>query len=257
MNGGISFIEEPEIKLVLSYLKLADNEFDNYSFEYCYNKPNRWLAKQFLEEVKSKCTFKNNSYFQNMARIDRRNWRFKNGIDELYEVINMLQNKKFKDLSKAVDYIRDRLDIDNFIANKNLSKTKEEIVDNLDSFAEICKGFKDVKDIIKYFNDLEIRNKNNKDDNKLNLMTIHRSKGLEFPIVFVVGCNENYLPHQKSIDLDEERRLFYVAMTRAERELYLSSANFRRGNINSVSRFINDIKNNIIIKDEIKTNKLN
>ena len=56
------------------------------SFEYAYNKPNRWLAKQFLEEVKSKCTFKNNSYYQNMNHIDRRNWRFKNGIDEIYEI---------------------------------------------------------------------------------------------------------------------------------------------------------------------------
>lgn len=251
MNDGISFLEEPEIKLILSYLKLANNEYDNTSFEYCFNKPNRWLAKQFLEEVKSKCTKDNNSYYLRMSNIDRRNWRFKNGIDELYEVINALQNKKFANLAKAVSYLRNRLDIDEFIANKNLSKTRDEITDNLDSFEEICKEYRNLDDIIKYFNKLEMDNKNNTSENKLNLMTIHKSKGLEFPVVFLIGCNENYIPHQKSIDIDEERRLFYVGMTRAEKELYLSSANFRKSSVNAVSRFIRDIEDDIKVNEKV------
>lgn len=255
MSDSVSFTEEPEIKLILSYLKLADNEFDNIAFEYAYNKPNRWLAKQFLEEVKSKCTIRNNSYYQNMNNIDRRNWRFRNGIDEIYEVINTLQNKKFKNLADTVKYLRVRLNIDEFIANKNLSKTKIEIVDNLDMFEDICKNYKDVKALLKYLVQLQINNKT-KNESKLNLMTIHKSKGLEFPVVFIVGCNENYLPHKRSIDIDEERRLFYVGMTRAEKELYLSSANFRQGNINAISRFINDIKANIIINNKV-VNKTN
>lgn len=250
MNDGVSFLEEPEIKLILSYLKLADNEFDNTSFEYAYNKPNRWLAKQFLEEVKSKCTFKNNSYYQNMNHIDRRNWRFKNGIDEIYEIINILQNRKFKNIAEEVKYLRHRLNVEDYIANKNLSKDKAEIVDNLNAFEDICKDYINLKSLIEYFKQLEKNNKENKLEDKLNLMTIHKSKGLEFPIVFIVGCNENYIPHRKSIDIDEERRLFYVGMTRAEKELYLSSANFRQGSVNSVSRFIDNISKQIKINEK-------
>ena len=244
MSNGISFIEEPEIKLVLSYLKLANDEYDNDSFEYIYNKPNRWLAKQFLEEVKSKCTMKNNSYYQNMNRIDRRNWRFKNGIDEIYDIVNTLENKKFKNIADEVRYLRNRLNIDDFIANKNLSKDKAEIADNLESFEDICKNYTNLESLISYLRQLETNNKKTNTNNKVNLMTIHKSKGLEFPIVFIVGCNENYLPHKKSIDIDEERRLFYVGMTRTEKELYLSSANYRQGAINPISRFINNIQIN-------------
>jgi DNA helicase-2/ATP-dependent DNA helicase PcrA len=82
-------------------------------------------------------------------------------------------------------------------------------------------------------------------DSRVNLSTIHASKGLEYQAVFVVGCEENLLPHWRSketiTDISEERRLMYVAMTRAGSHLYLTSASYRKGQYNPISRFINEI----------------
>ena len=97
---------------------------DNMSFEYCYNRPNRWLGNKFLEEVRGKFTKNNKSYYLCMSNIDRRNWRFKNGIDEICDTVNSLQNKKFTNISKAVIYLRAKLDIDDFIANKKFIKNQ-------------------------------------------------------------------------------------------------------------------------------------
>ena len=83
-------------------------------------------------------------------------------------------------------------------------------------------------------------------DNGVHLSTIHAAKGLEYQAVFVVGCEENLFPHWKSMetpaDLEEERRLMYVSVTRAERYLYLSSADYRRGQYSRVSRFLGEIE---------------
>lgn len=104
--NGVMFTELPEIKLLISYLKLALHEGDNSAFSYVYNKPNRWLDQKFFAEVKENATRKNTSLYNAMFTIDRRNWRFKNGIDQLYEVINTLQNRKFESVGKMIEYLR-------------------------------------------------------------------------------------------------------------------------------------------------------
>ena len=252
------FTDLPEIKLLISYLKLSLHENDNESFEYLYNKPNRWLDKKFLEEVKEESVNKNIPYYYAMSSIDRRNWRFKNGIDEIYSVINYLQRKKFKNIGDMIRYLRERLNIDDYVTKGKQADdgSFSEQIENMNSFETLSERFESVDEFINYLDTLDKEmalGNNNK--NKVKLSTIHRAKGLEFPIVFIIGCNDGLLPHEKNECVDDEKRLFYVGITRAEKELYLSSTLFYNNRIYQNSRFIYCI--NSTIKSNQRENKCN
>ena len=251
---GKVFTDLPEIKLIISYLRLALYENDNEAFSYLYNKPNRWLNKKFFEEVEHNSVLRNTSLYNAMITIDRRNWRFKNGIDEIFEIINYLQNKKYSNVGDLVHYLRERLDIDRFVTKGKQSDDGKytEQIDNLDSFENMCKKYATVKELLKYLDDLnkiaELKN-----EDKVKHLTIHKSKGMEYPVVFIVGCNQDLLPHYKSNDINDECRLMYVAITRAEKELYMSYVDMYNNKTMSVSPFVEYIKDTIIVTDDNET----
>ena len=256
---GKTFVDLPEIKLVISYLKLALNTDDDNSFEYLYNKPNRWLDKKFLEETKENANKKNVSLYESMFTITRRNWRFKNGINEIYEVINYIQRNKNINMSNIVSYLRKCLNIDDFIFNGTLvdNGNISQVTENLDSFENFCKNYNSLEDLILYLNEFNNVMKNKEEGaDTVKLLTIHKSKGLEFPVVFIIGCNDELLPHYKSKDNEEEkndeRRLMYVAITRAENELYITYVDSYNDKYKIVSPFINEIKESLQIQNKKK-----
>lgn len=239
---GPLYSEQTEIKLLLSYFRLALNENDNASFRYLYNKPNRWLNKKFLEEVENNSIRCNTSLYNAMFTIDRRYWRFKNGIDEIIEVINYLQNKKYSSVADLVRYLRQSLDIDIFVSKGKQAddgSTLEQI-ENLDSFENMCQKYKTIEELLTDIEKLNQMAESSK-GGKVKLSTIHRAKGLEFPVVFIIGCNDGLLPHYKNANIEDEKRLLYVAITRAQKELYLSHTDFYNNKINTRSPFVEDI----------------
>ena len=245
VNGSL-FTDLPEIKLLISYLKLALYENDNESFRYLYNKPNRWLDRKFLQEVENNSKRRNVSFYSSMMSIDRRNWRFKNGIDEIYEVINYLQNKRFSSIGDMISYLRIRLNIDEFVTKGKQADDGSyvEQIENMNAFENIAKKYTDLEKFIMYLDDitkdLQIDN-----ENKVQLLTIHKSKGLEYPVVFIIGCSDGLLPHNKSKDLNDEKKLFYVGITRAEKELYISSILSNNATEIKISPFVYAIKETI------------
>lgn len=245
VNGSL-FTDLPEIKLLISYLKLALYENDNESFKYLYNKPNRWLDRKFLQEVENNSKRRNVSFYSSMMSIDRRNWRFKNGIDEIYEVINYLQNKRFSSIGDMISYLRIRLNIDEFVTKGKQADDGSyvEQIENMNAFENIAKKYTDLEKFIMYLDDitkdLQVDN-----ENKVQLLTIHKSKGLEYPVVFIIGCSDGLLPHNKSKDLNDEKKLFYVGITRAEKELYISSILSNNSTEMKISPFIYAIKETI------------
>lgn len=248
--NGTDFTELPEIKLLISYLKLALYDNDNEAFSYLYNKPLRWLDQKFLEEVKENSMKRNVSYYHSMMTIDRRNWRFKNGIEEIYDVINTLQNKRYENVGCMIRYLRSRLEIDKFASKGKVSDDggSTEQTENMDAFENIAEQYDSLPEFVEYLNN---GNKDTfKGKNTIHLSTIHKAKGLEYPIVFLPGLNNGLLPHSKSDDIQDERRLFYVGITRAEKELYISSSNFYNNKLNEVSPFIKDIKQKMKIITE-------
>ena len=93
-------------------------------------------------------------------------------------------------------------------------------------------------------------------DQKVKLLTIHKAKGLEYPVVFIIGCDNDLLPHYKNDNIDDERRLMYVAITRAEKELYISYTDFYNNKYLGVSPFITEIKGTVRIVKENKESQL-
>ena len=244
-----SFIEKAEIKLVISYIKLAFDTKTDSAFAFCYNKPNRWLNKAFFDEVSTLAKKKRCSLYDAMFMIDRRNWRFKNGIDEIYETVNKMQNKRFANMGEIVHMLRRDLNIDDFVSRGKLNDDGRyaEQIENLDTFEDTCKQFKTYTELKSYL--LDIQNSGiQTDDNKVSLMTIHKSKGLEFPVVFLVGCSEGLLPHSKATDIDDEMRLMYVGITRAMDKLYLTSNLFYNSRNLMSSSFIDLLGDTIDIR---------
>ena len=252
-----TFIDKPEIKLVISYIKLAHNTKDNSAFAYLYNKPNRWLDKKFFDEVSTLAKSKRCSLYNAMFEIDRRNWRFKSGIDEIYNIINKLQNKRISNIGEEIKLLRRELNIDDYVTRGKLSDDGRytEQIENLDTFENTCSQFKTYDEFITYLNDIEKCSvQTDADDNKVSLMTIHKSKGLEFSVVFIVGCSEGLLPHSKATDIYDEMRLMYVGITRAMNKLYLTSNLFYNSRNMMTSSFIDLLGDTIQIEKQ-KSNK--
>lgn len=217
--GGCLYTEQAEIKLLLSYLKLANDTNDNEAFQYMYNKPNRWLGSAFLEEVHRNSY--GSSFYDSMFTIRRRNWKFKNGIDEIIGITEDLQRSHFENVGEMVKYLRHKLPIDDYF-NKGEDEEGEfaEKVESMNAFQRNCERFKTIKDLLSYLDILA--NSNNEKSDAVKLMTIHKSKGMEFPIVYLIGCNDGKFPHYLNNNPEDEARVMYVGMTRAADELYMS-----------------------------------
>lgn len=232
---GQSFVEKKENKIILSYLRLANNINDDEAFEYVYNKPNRWLGKAFMDEVKGLSNKNNISLFCSMFKIDRRNWKFKKGIDELCTVINTLKEKEYKNVKQQIHYIRDKLNIDKYIMSDINEDNDTDKIENLNSLEQLASKYKTIKEFTDYMDSLGKQKSVITDC--VQLMTIHKAKGLEYPVVFLIGLNEGTLPHYRNENINEEMRLAYVAITRAENELYCSSTKLLHGKSMEISSF--------------------
>lgn len=247
---GKVFTDLPEVRLVLSYLRLAEDIDDDEAFQYLYNKPNRWLNKKFFEETEKNSQQKNVSLYHSMLTIRRRNWRFKNGINEIVKVISYLQNRKYETVAELVHYLRKRLNIDTYVSKGKQADDGNytEQIENLDSFENMCQKYDSIKQLLDDLNDLNQEIETHQED-KVKLLTIHKSKGMEYPVVFIIGCNDGLLPHYKSKNPDDERRLLYVAVTRAEKELYLSYVDMYNGQTMERSSFVENMTGTIKVID--------
>ena len=271
--GGISFYERKEIKDVLAYFKLAINNNDEESLFRIINFPSRLIGKTTIQKIAIKAEEQNLTIWELLKDISSNkkielnlNSQKQSSLIKFYEMINFFSiQAKNKSAIELANYIIEHSGL--------LREYKKDITPEgkirLKNIEELINGIKEmssISDEIFYLSDFmsEISLMTNQDsddyEEKVTLMTIHASKGLEFKNVFVVGLEEGLLPADKSqnnTDIEEERRLFYVAITRAIENLTLSYARFRnkwgeRTN-SEPSRFVYEInqnKNNANIIDE-------
>lgn len=245
--GAYAFYNRKEIKDLLAYLKLIYNQNDDVSLLRIINYPRRKIGEKTIEDLSTKAILENKSLFD--AIDSGKELEFKKLILDIIKSVEKVS------LTELIDIILDKTSIKEEL---KLEKTLEADIrlENLEEFKSITKSFEasngiislsDFLDEISLVSDLD--EKDNENIPKVNLMTIHSVKGLEFDYVFVVGIEENIFPHINSFEnasgLEEERRLFYVAITRAKKELYLFNT-LRRTlmgstNINPPSRFISEI----------------
>lgn len=235
--GGGVFYEQPEIKLLLSYLRLGMNTNDDGAFRLMYNKPLRWLNKVFMSNCEQAATDYKMSLFDAMEYAPS---KFRRGIAEIRLAVDMIR-APHENVGCIIRGLRKKFAIDEYFNKGEIGDDGQagEKTENMDDFENYCKRFKTIKELFDELNSITIS-----EDDAVNLSTIHRAKGLEFPVVFIIGCNEGILPHWKNESKNDEKRLMYVAMTRAKDELYMSYVeNYGMPMVEGKSSFLKKIGN--------------
>ena len=262
--GGLSFYQRKEIKDVLAYLRLIINDNDEEAFKRVINFPTRGIGQTTINKLIVQANTTNVSLFSLCKDLDRIEVNISTSIKlKVSNFINLIESFKISARTKNAFDIANEVVNDTGIIKTYSALTSVEDQAKIQNIEEMLNGIKDFVEIQKeipestgsiseFLEDVALATDLDKDDqdtNKVALMTIHLAKGLEFPIVYIVGLEENLFPSAMNLnsrnDLEEERRLFYVALTRAEKEAYLSYAlsRYRWGKLtdSEPSRFIDEI----------------
>ena len=270
--GGLSFYQRKEIKDVLAYLRLLINSEDEQAFKRIINFPARGIGQTTLNKITieaKKLNVSDYSFIKDFSKsTDILNSSTKN---KLLDFVIMLESMKVNTENLNVfDVTKEVLKQSGLY---NLYKKDESLegVNRIQNIEELLNGIKDFvdnnefedKSVSSFLQNIALAtDQDNEDDdrNKVSLMTIHLAKGLEFPYVYIVGLEENLFPSAMNLnsrnELEEERRLFYVALTRAEKKVFLSYvlSRYRWGKLvdSEQSRFINEIKDEYIQRNIIQ-----
>ena len=259
--GGLKFYDRKEIKDLVSYLKIIVNPKDDVALKRIINEPKRGIGQKSVEQMSSIASendiamlelITNPGYDHLLSdRLKKLAYKFYNPLREIFE--NALDYT-------ITDLIKEVLDKSGYLKKLEASYSVEDRarIDNINEFISAASEYEENNpddSIYDYLENLslisDLEKTEDKDDSVV-LMTMHAAKGLEFPIVFVVGLDEGLFPGKRSIDegnVEEERRLFYVAITRAREKLYLTSSEVRRAYGKPIyyktSRFMDEIRSNI------------
>ena len=250
---------------ILAYLRIGLNPKANKDWVRIINKPFRYISRDSINMIKDEDDFI--SALVNKCDLKPNQIKTINDLDIDLSYLKTLNPKN------AISYIRSSLDYDRYILDycSNRKIKANGLVEILNELESSATNFKTIEEYLNHIERVKselIDNKQNKNTDGVIFTTMHSAKGLEFKNVYIIGANEGTIPHEKSYDLEneekkaeqieEERRLMYVAITRAEENLYISSPSNKYGKKVSKSRFIDDIKaptkeemDNITIGDKI------
>lgn len=265
MVGGQKFYERKEIKDLTAYLRLITNPDDDISFERVVNVPKRGIGKTSIDRLRAYATEHGLSFYEAVKDVDLTGVSKKaaNQLEQFTTLIRSLaQQQEFLTATDMVEAVLERTGYEKMLKNENTIESQSRL-ENLEEFMTVTKDFEagsEDKTLVAFLTDLALIadidrvDDDSEQDEKVTLMTLHAAKGLEFPVVFLIGMEENVFPHSRSMfdndEMEEERRLAYVGITRAEQELYLTHAKMRtlygRTNMNPISRFIQEIPEELI-----------
>ncbi|PAE31893.1 DNA helicase PcrA [Bacillus velezensis] len=266
--GGTKFYDRKEIKDILAYLRLVSNPDDDISFTRIVNVPKRGVGATSLEKIASYAAMNGMSMFQAIKQVDFIGVSAKaaNALDGFGAMIENLTNMQdYLSITELTEEILEKTEYREMLkAEKSIEAQSR--LENIDEFLSVTKNFEqksEDKSLVAFLTDLaliadidQLDQKEEESGGKdaVTLMTLHAAKGLEFPVVFLMGMEEGVFPHSRSLmeeaEMEEERRLAYVGITRAEEELYLTNAKMRtlfgRTNMNPESRFIREIPGDLL-----------
>lgn len=267
--GGIRFFERQEIKDVLAYLRMVDTG-DDLSFRRVINQPKRKLGKAFLATLNEVAERERATLYDTLKNNIESKKLNKPGAVEFIQLIESAR-ESVRDLtiSDAAQCILEKSGVMEVYRTDGDEERVDNIKELMASIQLYEKSNENEEDLslTRYLQDIALfTNLDYKEENdSVKIMTIHQSKGLEFPVVFVAGMNEGTFPSHRTIrerkrnGLEEERRLAYVAYTRAENELYLTESegfNFESSGAKYPSRFIFEIKEKLLVREGNLTKEL-
>ena len=267
--GGMKFYERKEIKDVLAYLKLMNNPSDGLSLKRIINVPTRGIGEKTIEKIESFSREKGLPLYEGLRQAIGEDWLTPGAKAKMKEFIQLIEEFR-KDVGSLT---LSQLTLTLLAKTEYLQRLKEEGTDeafskmeNIDELINVMMGLEQGEekvslesflDKVSLVTDVDLYEDKG---NRVSLMTLHCAKGLEFPIVFIVGIEEGLLPHyrrgEEIEDMEEERRLFYVGMTRAKKRLFLSRAEERStfgvGRANLPSRFLDELPMELMQFEEKK-----
>ena len=264
MVGGHKFYDRKEIRDVLAYLRLLANPEDNMSFERVVNTPKRGIGPGTIEKLRSFADEYEWSLLEAALNVSITTIKGK-AAGELegfaFMIRDLQQMQEYLPVTKLVEEVLER---SGYLKSLELERTleSETRVENIKEFLSVTQQFEkdngEDKSLLTFLTDLalvsDLDNLEEEPQSEVTLMTLHAAKGLEFPVVFLIGLEEGIFPLSRSMmeedDLEEERRLAYVGITRAEKKLYMTNAYSRvlygRMQSNQASRFIREITDDVI-----------
>ncbi|MDM5335278.1 DNA helicase PcrA [Ureibacillus composti] len=263
--GGTKFYDRKEIKDLLAYLRLIANNDDDLSLARIINEPKRNIGATSFDKIATYAITQDRSIFDamNEALFMGLTQRAANSVEKFRELIEgFTKMQDYLSVTELVEQVIDKSGYRQMLENEKTIEAESRL-ENIEEFLSVTKAFEersDDKSLIAFLTDLalvaDIDSLDKEDTSKGNiiLMTMHSAKGLEFPVVFIIGMEENIFPHSRSLDdvaeMEEERRLAYVGITRAEKRLYLTCAQSRtlygRSSFNMPSRFLREISDELV-----------
>ncbi len=274
--GGLSFYQRKEIKDLLAYYRLAINPNDEEAFKRIINYPTRGIGSTTIQRLNVFANEHNKTIWEIINHLEEAEININKGTQKkLKEFALMINNFIINSKQKDAHAIAEEIAKQTGLFNNLYTDKSPEGVSRFENIQELLNGIKDfsetaeqgVNKLPDFMEDVALltdQDKETEDDfNKVTLMTVHAAKGLEFPYVFVVGLEENLFPSMMSGEsqenLEEERRLFYVAITRAKKRLFLSfaSTRFKWGQLTDCqpSRFISELDDKFLEKHELTPKK--
>lgn len=238
--GGLKFYDRREVKDVIAYLKAIQNPNDNISIKRIINTPKRGIGLSTIDKIEQYAIENGESLYGallDIDRIDSLNGRARNSVKPFVDLMNNFMAKK--EIMGIQEFIEDLIYSSGYIPDLEKENTIEATtrIDNIREFLSVALTFEEqnpeahMEEFLASVSLLSDVDKTLDEDNMITLMTVHGSKGLEYPVVFLVGMEQGLFPISRAMenddDLEEERRLCYVAVTRAEQHLIITNAKCR------------------------------
>lgn len=261
--GGIKFYERKEIKDIVSYLRVLINPNDWVSLERIINEPTRGIGRTSWHKIETQCRKLNKNYITiKKSELPELQTRFSTAFMDFQRTMKELTKKAVKlNPTDLVDLVSNKTGYKEYLLDG--SEEGESRWDNIQEIKTVTKKYnrlKGAEGINSFLEEVSLISDQDDIDDKIkavNMMTIHAAKGLEFPNIFVAGMEEGLFPHSRSLfdpeEMEEERRLCYVALTRAKEKAYLVHAQHRTifgsAQENSPSRFLEDLPEELVEKN--------
>lgn len=259
--GGIKFYDRKEIKDILAYLRLISNPDDDISLTRIINVPKRGIGSTTVAKLAAAADERGVSIYRVLEVVDDLGFagRTRNALVEFYDMIAALNRMtEFLSVTELTEKVLEMSEYRIEMQTENTIESRSRL-ENIEEFLSVTQEFEknnEDKSLVSFLTDLaliaDIDTMNDDEEDRSDavvLMTMHSAKGLEFPVVFIIGMEEGVFPHSRTFsddeELEEERRLAYVGITRAEKQLFLSCARMRtlfgRTTANPPSRFLDEI----------------
>lgn len=255
VQGGKRFFEQQYVADIIDYLRLAVNPEDSKSLLQILNRPNRFFGQEFRSAVEDHMKKYNTSAW-NAVRLNERarEWRYKKSVDAFSNHLLWLNKNTSGNLITLLYYIYDNIGYKGFLKTDTAEDLYEERMESVDELFTLAIQFATASDLVKYADmQLVAYEKNSNCADAVTLSTVHKAKGLEYATVFIATCIDGMFPHKDAPNREEERRILYVAMTRAIDNLELSTVEVRRDNRVYISPFIESINSYLKVENAPST----